>query len=81
MNHMLNERIGPRGDNMQVTCSLCDKVDTLDDESFQAKRLKNRQLQLYICDECYERIKRKTNERHATGKFKLYREKDKQNHY
>ena len=60
---------------MQVKCALCDEVNSLEDESLQAKRLRNRRLNLYICKPCYKRIEKKTKERHATGKFNLYKEK------
>jgi len=60
---------------MKVTCPLCDKIEYLDDNSFQAKRLRNRRKHMYLCSECHERIKAKTKERHATGNFRLYRKK------
>jgi len=60
---------------MQVKCALCDIIDSLEDESFQAKRLRNRRLNLYICNQCYKRIEKRTKERHATGNFNLYKEK------
>lgn len=60
---------------MQVKCALCDKIDHLKEESFQAKRLRNRRLNLYICPQCYKRIEEKTTQRHATGKFHLFNEK------
>lgn len=64
---------------MQVKCTLCDKVESLEDESFQAKRLRNSRLNLYICDDCYKRIGEKTKERHATGNFHLYKQRKKKN--
>lgn len=66
---------------MQVKCTLCDKIDELEDDSFRAKRLRNRRSYMYLCDACYERIEVKTKERHATGKFKLYREKKDEEEY
>lgn len=62
---------------MRVKCPLCDKIEVLDDQSFQAKKLRNRRKHMYLCKECYARIEFKTNERHATGNFKLYRVKKK----
>lgn len=59
---------------MQVKCTICDKVDELKDDAFQAKRLRNRRTYMYLCDECDDRIAQKTQARHATGKFKLYEE-------
>lgn len=62
---------------MQVKCVICDRIDRLDDSSLQAKRLKNRRANLYICEECYKRVGEKTISRHQTGNFRLYREKKK----
>lgn len=66
---------------MQVKCALCDQIDKLDDESFQAKRLRNRRLNVYICHDCYKRIEQKTKERHATGNFHLYKDVTKKDDY
>ncbi|WP_156290465.1 YlaI family protein [Oceanobacillus salinisoli] len=60
---------------MQVKCTLCDRIDTLMDSTLQAKRLRNRRINMYLCKTCYDRIDAKTKERHATGKFRLYEEK------
>ncbi|HEX6595268.1 MAG TPA: YlaI family protein [Bacillota bacterium] len=66
---------------MHVQCVLCDKVDELDDHSLQAKTLRNRRLKMYLCQTCYERIGKKTKERHASGNFRLYRSKKKKDHF
>ncbi|RLQ95881.1 YlaI family protein [Falsibacillus albus] len=58
---------------MRVKCVLCEKIDQLDDDTLEAKRLRNRPIHTYMCKECHERITKKTNERIATGNFKLYR--------
>ncbi|WP_410983831.1 YlaI family protein [Bacillus cereus] len=60
---------------MRVKCMLCDKKEELDDENPMAKRLRNRPIHTYMCMECTERIAERTIERHATGKFHLYRDK------
>ncbi|HLQ98593.1 MAG TPA: YlaI family protein [Candidatus Dormibacteraeota bacterium] len=60
---------------MQVKCVLCDKVEQIEDRSLEAKRLRNRKINLYLCKKCYQRIGKKTNQRHATGNFHLYKEK------
>src|SRR5699024_11533523 len=49
--------------SMQVQCVLCDKVDQLEDHSFQAKTLRNHKIKLYLCRTCYDRIDKKTKER------------------
>ncbi|MEW9677851.1 YlaI family protein [Lentibacillus sp. L22] len=60
---------------MQVKCVLCDRVETIDDYSLKAKRLRNRKTSMYLCQTCYWRIDTKTRERHETGNFHLYQEK------
>lgn len=59
---------------MQVKCAICDAVEGIDDYSLEAKRLRNRRINLYLCKTCYERIGKKTKERHASGNFHLYKE-------
>lgn len=66
---------------MQVKCALCDQEDELDDSSYQAKRLRNRRIGIYICDECYERISNKTKQRHLTGEFHLYKSSSQDDEY
>ncbi len=51
------------------------------DNSFQAKKLRNRRRYMYLCDNCYERIDNKTKQRHATGKFRLYKEKKREDDF
>ncbi|RKQ37358.1 DUF2197 domain-containing protein [Oceanobacillus halophilus] len=65
---------------MQVQCTLCDRIDSLEDNTLQAKRLRNRRIYMYLCRTCYERIDNKTKQRHATGKFQLYNEKKEKDH-
>ncbi|MEK3804988.1 MULTISPECIES: YlaI family protein [Metabacillus] len=60
---------------MRVKCVLCDKVETIHDETLQAKRLRNRPIHTYMCKECEIRIENRTIERANTGNFKLYRDK------
>jgi uncharacterized protein YlaI len=60
---------------MRVKCVLCDKIESINDETLIAKRLRNRPIHTYMCQPCYGRIEEKTNERLATGNFRLYREK------
>lgn len=57
---------------MKVKCVLCDKVETIDDNSPLAKRLRNRPIHTYMCDDCYSRIESRTKERLETGRFKTY---------
>ena len=63
---------------MRVKCVLCDKIESIDDHSFQAKRLRNRPIHTYMCKDCETRITEKTQKRLATGNFKLYETKEKE---
>lgn len=58
---------------MRVKCVLCDKIETIQDDLPIAKRLRNRPIHTYMCNECEERITEKTLDRVATGNFHLYR--------
>ncbi|ENH95538.1 hypothetical protein J416_15577 [Gracilibacillus halophilus YIM-C55.5] len=60
---------------MRVKCALCEKIEKIDNDSPEAKKLRNRRIHTYMCPECNERITTKTNERHATGNFQLFRQK------
>ncbi|MBS4172377.1 YlaI family protein [Bacillus sp. FJAT-49736] len=53
---------------MKVQCILCDKIETIDDDSLIAKRLKNRPIHTYMCDECHDRISEKTLANQAAKK-------------
>lgn len=60
---------------MRVKCVLCDKIESIEDETLIAKRLRNRPIHTYMCNSCEERISVKTQERIDTGNFQLYRTK------
>ncbi|MFD1735665.1 YlaI family protein [Bacillus salitolerans] len=60
---------------MRVKCALCDIIETIDDETLIAKRLRNRPIHTYMCKSCYIRIEERTNERLTSGNFRLYKEK------
>ena len=61
------------GVNMRVKCVICDKIESIEDETLMAKRLRNRPIHTYMCNECSERITERTNDRKETGKFRLLR--------
>ena len=61
------------GVNMRVKCVICDKIESIEDETLMAKRLRNRPIHTYMCNECSERITERTNDRKETVKFRLYR--------
>ncbi|WML43569.1 YlaI family protein [Neobacillus sp. PS3-40] len=58
---------------MRVKCVICDKIEAIEDETLLAKRLRNRPIHTYLCNECYKRITEKTKARIDTGNFRLYR--------
>lgn len=58
---------------MRVKCVICDKIESIDDETLLAKRLRNRPIHTYMCNSCNERIAEKTKARIETGNFRLYR--------
>lgn len=60
---------------MRVKCVICDKIESINDESPIAKRLRNRPIHTYMCNECSERITDRTNARIETGNFRLFKTK------
>ncbi|UOQ85451.1 YlaI family protein [Gracilibacillus salinarum] len=66
---------------MRVKCVICDKINKIDNDCPQAKKLRNRLIHTYLCPECDKRIEENTMKRHKTGNFKLYRKKEVQDQY
>lgn len=66
---------------MRVKCVICDQIESIGDDSFQAKRLRNRPIHTFMCKSCEERITERTNERIATGNFKLYRSRNEEDEW
>jgi uncharacterized protein YlaI len=60
---------------MRVKCVICDKVESIETESLQAKRLRNRPIHTFMCKECDIRIAERTKERVESGKFQFNRPK------
>ena len=60
---------------MRVKCVICDKIESIDDNSFQAKRLRNKPINTYMCNACSERIRERTQKRIDSGNFHLYKSK------
>lgn len=58
---------------MRVKCVICDKIESIDDHLPSAKKLRNRPIHTYMCDECRARITEKTEKRVNTGQFFVYR--------
>lgn len=57
---------------MQVQCVICDKIETIDYNSYEAKRLLNKRTRFHLCKDCYDRIGQNTKKRHESGNFNLY---------
>lgn len=62
---------------MRVKCVICDAINNLDDELPLTKKLRNHPIHTYMCPSCNERIAQKTEERIATGKFRIFRDSPK----
>ncbi|KAB2496176.1 YlaI family protein [Priestia filamentosa] len=60
---------------MRVQCVICDVIETIDNELPLAKKIRNRPIHTYMCQTCHDRITKRTEERKATGNFKLYESK------
>lgn len=60
---------------MKVKCVICDMIEDINENSFQAKRLRNRPIHTYMCQHCNERIAKNTQKRMDTGNFVLYQKK------
>ena len=58
---------------MRVKCVICDSINELNDDSLEAKRLRNRPIHTYMCATCHNRITKSTEERIATGNFHFHR--------
>ena len=58
---------------MRVKCVICDAIHELNDDSLEAKRLRNRPIHTYMCNTCHDRIAINTEERIATGNFRFFR--------
>ena len=54
---------------MRVKCVICDNIGQLPDDAPLAKKLRNRPIHTYMCDQCHERIAERTIARVATGNF------------
>lgn len=57
---------------MKVQCVLCEKIETIEENSALAKKLRNRPIHTYMCSDCDERITKRTEERFADKEYKIY---------
>lgn len=62
---------------MKVQCVICDQQSFLEDEDPLAKKLRNRPIHTFMCDECSKRIRKNTEARFNSNHFKLYEYKQK----
>lgn len=60
---------------MRVKCVICDTINQLDDDLPLAKKLRNRPIHTYMCNECDDRIAKNTKKRIDSGNFVLYQNK------
>ena len=58
---------------MRVKCVICDSINELDDDAPLAKKLRNRPIHTYMCNECHDRISKNTELRLVTGNFRFFR--------
>lgn len=58
---------------MKVQCVICDRFDQLPDDLPESKKLRNRPIHTYMCDDCNQRIAEKTYARLSTGKFHFFK--------
>jgi uncharacterized protein YlaI len=58
---------------MRVKCVLCEKIENIEDNSPQAKKLRNRPIHTYMCQPCNDRITNRTKEHLQAEDFHLYR--------
>ena len=61
---------------MRVKCVLCDSIENIDNDSPQAKKLRNRLNSTFMCHSCSERITQSTLKRHRNEIFKLFESDD-----
>ncbi|MCA0969416.1 YlaI family protein [Halobacillus litoralis] len=65
---------------MRVQCVICDTIEKIDSYCLQAKRLRNRRINTFMCGTCHERIAENTKKRLDSGQFKFHRERKKEKH-
>ena len=58
---------------MKAKCILCEKIDILDNDSFEAKKLINHPISTYMCTSCTDKISVQTKKRMKTGQYKVYK--------
>ncbi|MCH7320797.1 YlaI family protein [Solibacillus sp. MA9] len=58
---------------MRVKCVICDTIHELPNDLPLAKKLRNRPIHTFMCDECNVRVTNNTHKRIETGKFQFFR--------
>lgn len=62
---------------MQVKCTICDKVEEIENNSPHAKRLRNRRKNIHLCTTCYDRIEENTKKDWQQENFAFIKKKRK----
>ncbi|MFS0782447.1 YlaI family protein [Bacillus sp. 1P06AnD] len=63
---------------MKVKCVICDTIETINNDSPVAKKLRNRPIHTYMCQVCHDRIAERTNDRLQTGNFQFHKPENKE---
>lgn len=58
---------------MKARCIVCEQIDILDNDSIEAKNLKNHPIRTYMCACCNDKISKKTKQRMSQGAYKIYK--------
>ncbi len=58
---------------MRVQCVICDTINELDDDAPLAKKLRNRPIHTYMCNECYDRIAKNRMPESQQETFRFFR--------
>lgn len=66
---------------MRVKCVICDNIESINNDSPIAKKLRNRLNSTFMCDSCSVRIKQNTLKRHEDKNFQLYQSKETDDEY
>ena len=58
---------------MKARCILCEQIDILDDNSIEAKKLKNHPISTYMCTNCSAKITIQTQKRMSNKQYMVYK--------
>jgi uncharacterized protein YlaI len=66
---------------VRVKCVLCDKIEKINSELPLAKKLRNRPIHTYMCEECSHRVTQRTEARLQTGSFRKHHKEEERDEY